>query len=197
MEQLHHKAEVSKLGVAAFVLGLLALLSSLIPFLGVLLVFPLGGTGVGLGIAAVVKEKRAHILSTLGLVFAAASIPISSLISGLVSSLTAPSTEQSTQQSITYAVDGDVSEAQVTDTVSIDGIDSSESETVSLPWSLTITPEGAPGEFEASEIRLSASAGSIFGQSEVFLSCSISVEDELRVKESTSSAQPKVLCLVD
>lgn len=187
----------SGIAVSAFVLGIAALIAALIPYLGIALALLPGSVGLGLGIAAVVKRRDPKVLALLGLIFSAASVPMALLVSVVVSLSEGAPIARNTDMTVTYSVDGNADRAEVTYQAVVNGELRSKSEEVSLPWTITVTPQMSDTDLAFPRIRLDASAGSIFDNNETTLNCAISIDGTLQNEQTTTAVNPEVNCVIE
>lgn len=179
------------LGIAALILGIIAIVVAFIPLVGIFMVWVPALVGLGLGIAAVVKKNAKKVLGIIGLVLSVAAIPIAltTFAAGVagVGAAIDEAVEESQVSEIVYTVEGDGGTASVTYSAWVDGVSTSKSEDVTLPWTLTINPEYAEGEFAISSFSVSATSGDFGSETPINLSCKITADGEV-VSESSDNA---------
>lgn len=186
------------LGIAALILGILAMIVAFIPLVGIFLIWVPALVGIALGITALVKKNAKKILAIIGLALSVIAIPvgIATFAAGVagVSSAIDEAVEESKVSEVIYTVEGDGGTASVTYTAYVDGVSTSKSEDVTLPWTLTVNPESNSEEFSFDAFTISASSGGFGTGATVNLSCKITADGEVVSESSDSAEMPMVSC---
>ena len=187
------------LGIAALVLGIVAIGVAFIPIAGVFLTWVPALVGIGLGIATLVIKSAQKVLGIIGLALSVIAIPvgIATLVAGAagVKAAFEPAAEESKVNEVVYQIDGDGGTASVYYTADGDGVSTSKSLDVTLPWSLTINSESAGEEIRFNSFFVMASSGSFDSSTIVNLSCKIIVDGEVVTESSDSAGKAIVTCL--
>ncbi|MEY7974165.1 DUF4190 domain-containing protein [Saccharomonospora xinjiangensis] len=134
------------LGTAGFVVGLIGLVLSPLPFIGIL-AWPLVALGVifsAVGIARVKARKATNKgLSIAGLVLSVIGVVISVVMYLVYDSAAREVTEEANRAvKITYQVTGDAPEASISYTTYGDSVSSATEDVTELPWEKTTETSG-------------------------------------------------------
>ncbi|WP_348788416.1 MmpS family transport accessory protein [Leifsonia sp. NPDC080035] len=184
------------LGIAALILGILALIGAFIPFLNYGAWF-LGLIGLVLGIVGLVQKNKAKGLALTGTILSGVAIILSIVLSIAYTAMFAAAVDSSIKESIkqdeavasqpvdvVYNVTGTSTTASIVYTAYSDGGSKSESASdQALPWTKTTTVKKG-GTFDFSSFSVTATAGQDGGD----VACSITVDGKV-VSEQKASGQ--------
>lgn len=186
------------MGIAALILGIIALGTAFIPLVGIFLIWVPAIVGIVLGIVALVKKNAKKVVALIGLILAVVAIPvgIATFAAGVagVGAAVNESIEESQVSEVVYELNGTGGTANVTYSAWVDGKSTSKSEEVTLPWSLTINPEQTEGEFNFSSFSVSATSGDFSSDAPVDLSCKITADGEVVAESSDNAPYASVSC---
>lgn len=191
------------LGIAALILGILALIGAFIPFLNYGAWF-LGLVGLVLGIVGLVQKNKAKGLALTGTILSGAAIVLSIVLSIVYTALFAAAVDSSIKESIkqdeavasqpvdvVYDVTGTSTDASIIYSTYSDGGSKSESASgQALPWTKTITVKKG-GAFDFSSFTVTATAGQSGGD----VACSITVDGKVVAEQKASGAFAVASCV--
>lgn len=191
--------------ISAFVLGIVAVVAALIPLAGMFLLWVPATAGLGVAITALVKKNTPKALAIIGLVLSIVAVPVGIAtfaagfigVANVASTSIAESVESAAAQAqakdVVYTVDGDAGTANVTYTAWVNGVMTSETEDVTLPWTITVHPT-----YEDSLVQfgfnLSAMGTMDSAGTPVSLNCSIQADGKMLSQDSNTADMPLVNC---
>ncbi|WP_349863757.1 MmpS family transport accessory protein [Leifsonia sp. WHRI 6310E] len=193
----------SGLGIAALILGILALIGAFIPFLNYG-AWVLGLIGLILGIVALVQKNKKKGTALTGTILSGVAIVLSIILSIVYTAAFASAVNDSIKEQIkkddvvasqpvevVYEVTGTSTDSNITYSTYSDG--ASKSETASaqaLPWTKSITVKKG-GTFDFSSFSVVATAGMDGGD----LACKLTVAGKVVAEQSATGQYAVVSCL--
>ena len=186
------------LGVAAFILGIVAIGFAMIPIAGIFMVWAPALVGLGLGIAAVLKKNAKKILGWIGLGLSVVSVIVAistfaagvGAVSNAINEASASAVAAQPKE-IKYEITGDGGTANISYSTFTNGSSGSESANgAPLPWSKTITPESSDSWSTFNSFTLSG-----MGTADTTtLTCTITVDGKVTSTQSSTGAYALVTC---
>jgi predicted membrane protein len=186
------------LGIAALIIGIIALIGALIPFLNYGAWF-LGLVGLVLGIIGLVQKNRKKGVATAGTIISGVAIILSIVLAiaytaafanAVHEEIKKQDTEASQPVEVVYDVTGTSTDTTITySTYSDGGSGSEQASNQALPWTKSITVKKG-GTFDFSSFTLSAMAGQDGGD----VSCKITVGGKVVSEQKASGQFANVLC---
>ena len=194
------------LAVAALVLGIVAIVFSFIPLVGIFLIWAPAAVAVILGIIALVGARPRKVMAIIGLALAVVGVIIaivSSVIAAAAISAGIEAANESTSitgeeaagetSAVNYSVTGDGGTASISYWTYDNGNSGMESANgAPLPWSkdLTITNEG--GIFDFTSMSMTAMGN----DTTTTITCTITVDGEVVSTQTSTGAYAMVSCSV-